>query len=61
MGTFEVEMNAFCIMIWLQAYGDLEVECGGLTTDFANRRIYLQLSSQVVKYLEGLGDAALLE
>ena len=30
MGTSEVRLNAFCIMLWLQAYGYLGVECGGL-------------------------------
>ena len=30
MGTFEVGLNAFCIILWLQAYGGQGVECGGL-------------------------------
>ena len=30
MGTFEVELNAFCIMILLQSYEGQGVECGSL-------------------------------
>ena len=30
MGTLEVGLNAFCIMLWLQAYGGQGVECGSL-------------------------------
>lgn len=30
MGTFEAGLNAFCVMIFLQAYGDQGVECGSL-------------------------------
>ena len=30
MGIFEVGLNAFCIMILLQAYGGQGVECGSL-------------------------------
>ena len=30
MGTFEVRINEFCIMILVQVYGDLGVECGRL-------------------------------
>ena len=30
MGTFKVGLNAFCIMILLQAYGGQGVECGSL-------------------------------
>ena len=31
MGTFEVGLNAFCTMIWLQAYGGQRVECDSLS------------------------------
>lgn len=30
MGTFEVQLNVLCIMIWLQAYRSQELECDGL-------------------------------
>ena len=30
MRTFEVRLNAFCIMILLKAYGGQGVECGDL-------------------------------
>ena len=30
MRTFEVKLNAFCIMILLQVYGGQGVECGSL-------------------------------
>lgn len=30
MVTFEVGLNAFCIMILLQGYAGLGVKCGGL-------------------------------
>ena len=30
MATFEVGLNAFCILILLQAYGGQEVECDSL-------------------------------
>ena len=30
MGTFEVGLKAFCIMLWLQAYEGQGVEYGGL-------------------------------
>ena len=29
-GAFEVELNEFCILIWLQEYRVQGVECGGL-------------------------------
>lgn len=30
MGTSEVGLDAFCIVIWLQDYGGQGVECDGL-------------------------------
>ena len=37
MGTFEVGLNAFCIMLWLQAYGNQGVECDGLNRNGPHR------------------------
>ena len=37
IGTFEVGLNAFCIMIWLQ--DDRAVECGGLNKNGTYRFI----------------------
>jgi hypothetical protein len=31
MGTSEVGLNVFCIMVWLQVYGGQGVECGDLS------------------------------
>ena len=39
METFEVELNAFCIMIWLQAYGGQELAYGGLNKNDSQRPI----------------------
>ena len=27
-GMFGIGLNAFCVMMWLRAYGDQVVECG---------------------------------
>jgi hypothetical protein len=35
--TFEVRLNAFTTMIWLQAYGGQGVECGGLNKNGSRR------------------------
>ena len=42
MGTFEIKLNAFCVTIRLQAFGDKEGEHGGLHKNAAQRLIYLK-------------------
>lgn len=43
MGTFEVELNAFGVMIWLQGYEGQQVECGGLDESGPHKLIYLNI------------------
>lgn len=56
MGTIEVLLNTFCLMIWLQVYGGKGVVCGGLSGECHPYILYiymLVLSSSAVR--EGLG------
>jgi hypothetical protein len=39
MGTFEVELNAFCVLIWPKAYRGQGVECGSLNENSPHRLI----------------------
>lgn len=41
METFEVGLNVFCVVLWLQAYGGQGVEYGGLNETSPYRIIYL--------------------
>ena len=49
MKTFDIRINAFCIMIWPQ--GDVlhGVECSGLNTNISHRLRYLDIGPQIVE------------
>lgn len=43
MGTFEVELNAFCFMILPWAYGGQEADCVDLDENSPSRLIYMNV------------------
>jgi hypothetical protein len=47
MGTLEVVLNDFYIMVWLHAYGEQGVEYGGLNKSSTHKFIYLNVWSLV--------------
>jgi hypothetical protein len=59
MGSFEVGLNSFCIMIHLPAYGSQGVECGGLNVIVHSRPI----ESSTIRRCElvGVGVTSLKE
>lgn len=60
MGTFEEVLNAFFIMMWLQAYGGQGVQRGGLNEKAPIGSIICMLGTQL-NCLEGLESVSLLE
>jgi len=60
MRTFEVVLNAFCIMLWLQAYGNQGVECGGLNR-FGPQKLACLNAWHIGSGLVGIGVALLEE
>ena len=62
MGTFEVELNAFCIIIWLEAHGSQGLQCGSLNENVFFRLIFLNVFSIAGRTVwERLRVVALLE
>ena len=43
METFEIRLNAFCIMLWLQAYGDQGMERSGLNRNVSHIALCLHV------------------
>lgn len=61
-GTFEVGLNAICIMMWPGNYGDQGVEGNGLNENSPHMLICLDTSCPVnAPVWEGLGNMAILE
>ena len=64
METFEVGLNAFffCIMIWLQAYGDQGVECGGLKENDPHRMyVFVVVGMALLEEVCHSGDGHMLK
>ena len=52
MKTFKVGLNAFCFILWLQAYGSQGMECGVFNRYGPYRLIYAQTTpSETVHFL----------